>query len=89
MLGGVGELNLAIKAARPEQPWVKDVRPVCGGNDPDHVIGAEPVKLAQKLDHGALHLPVPGLVATKVLCANDIKLVNEYDDIFQKVFVNK
>ncbi len=80
ILWGVGELNLMIKAARQEQRWVKDVWPVSGGNDLDHVIGAEPIKLAQQLTkHGVLHLPVLGLILTEVLCADGIKLVNEYD----------
>ncbi len=76
---GVGDRDLAIEAAGPQQRRVEDVGPVGGRDQDDALAVAEAVHLDQQLVERLLALVVAAAHAGATLAANSVDLVDEDD----------
>jgi len=74
---GVGELDLAVDAPRPQQRRVEDVEAVGRHDHLDVVASLEAIELVEQLEHRALHLRVAAAAALYPLRADGVDLVHE------------
>ena len=76
---GLGDDDLPVEAARPQQRRVEDVGPV-GGGDHDHAaLGVEAVELDQQLVQRLLALVVAAAEAGAAVPPDRVDLIDEHD----------
>src|SRR5581483_9621985 len=75
----LGDHDLAVEPAGPQQRRVQDVGPVGGGDDDDAALGVEAVELDQHLVQGLLALVVAATEASAAVPSDRVDLVHEYD----------
>ena len=71
--------DLAIEAAGTQQRGVKHVRPVCGGDEDDPLVGLEAVHLDEELVQRLLALVVAAAEARATMATDGVDLVDEDD----------
>ena len=76
---GVGNLDLAIEAARTQKGWIEHVGPVGRGQNDDAFVGLETVHLDEELVQRLLALVVAAAQARATMATDGVDFVDEDD----------